>query len=76
MENGGSGIIRHKGTDGQIINDNAGSINIDTGSVQIDGVTFVSNFYIQVLPREKNVTSKIGLILTLINDSVELVSVI
>jgi len=76
LENGGSGIIRHKGTDGQIINDNAGSINIDTGSVQIDGVTFVSNFYIQVLPREKNVTSKIGLILTLINDSVELVSVI
>jgi len=69
----GFGIIRHYTSGGDIIESSVGSLNTETGGVQIDGVEFIDDFYIQVRPQSNNISPKMGIILNLVNDTVELV---
>jgi hypothetical protein len=73
LRDDGAGNIRHYSSDGTLISLNVGSVNANTGNVQIDGIEFISNFYVRVRPKSNNVNPKMGIILTLVNDIIQLV---
>lgn len=71
----GSGVINAYRTDNNsLFKRGVGSIKYDTGRVQIDGLTMLSSFGVELRPRSNNVNCRASTLLNVINGGITLIS--